>query len=57
MTPLHTAAWKGHEEVVRLLLEAGCDKDNPNINGITPLHEATWKGHERVVHLLLEERR
>lgn len=26
-TPLHLAAYKGHIEVVRILLKAGCDLD------------------------------
>jgi len=39
-TPLHDAAEKGHGEVVRLLLEAGADRDARTNNGRTPMHYA-----------------
>lgn len=54
-TPLHWAAWKGHDAVAKLLLETGADlnfKDNSNR---TPLHWATRNRHEAVVKLLLEK--
>jgi ankyrin repeat protein len=42
-TPLHCAAWKGHAEVARVLLESGADIAARNQNthwGDTPLHAA-----------------
>ena len=39
---------------MRLLLEAGADKEAKNKYGDTPLIKAAYKGHEAVVPLLLE---
>ena len=49
---LFVAATKGHLEVVRLLLEAGADKDAAERH--RPLHFAALEGHLEVVRLLLE---
>jgi len=52
-TALSGAAAKGHEAVVRLLLENGADI---NHNGWQPaLHHAAGGGHEAVVRLLIEK--
>ncbi|CAK8994193.1 unnamed protein product [Durusdinium trenchii] len=48
------AASCGHLEVVRLLLEAGVDKDAADTDGWTALHIAAENGHSEVVRLLLE---
>jgi ankyrin repeat protein len=53
-TPLHEAAFQGHESVVRLLLEKGADMSTTDIDGATPLHHAAWGGFEAVVLLLVE---
>ena len=57
-TPLSWAAERGHEAVVRLLLERdGVDincRDNYKYSGKTPLIWAAENGHEAVVELLLE---
>jgi ankyrin repeat protein len=55
-TPLHLAAFFGHEEAARLLLEAGADVQAVSRNGLTntPLHAATAGKHEEVAMLLLE---
>jgi ankyrin repeat protein len=55
LTPLIAACWKGHENVVRLLL----GHDNTDVNqsdddGCTPLFMACKMGHKRVVRLLLD---
>jgi ankyrin repeat protein len=53
-TALHRAAARGHETVVRLLLENGAGVDVQNKYGATALHRAAAHGHETVVRLLLE---
>ena len=56
-TPLGEAASKGHNEVIRILLDAGAD---PNVGekglgkGWTPLHLAVQGGHEATAKLLLD---
>ena len=53
-TGIHWAARNGHLAIVRLLLEAGADKDAGKQNGITALQLASLYGHLGVVRLLLE---
>jgi cytohesin len=52
-TPLHVAAEYGHDDVVRLLLEAGAAIDSRRIEGLTPLHLAASYGRFPVVKRLL----
>ena len=47
-------AERGHLEVVRLLLEAGADKDAATQPGATALMFVAKNGHLEVVRLLLE---
>ena len=57
-TPLHCASWKGHPEVVAVLLDFGADIQAQNQNdhwGDTPLHAAAH-GNQRAVAALLIER-
>lgn len=51
-SPLHMAACSGHLEVVRLLCDSGCDKNQADGTGATPLHIASCRGHSDVVKLL-----
>ena len=53
-TPLIHAAWKGHADVVRLLLDNGAYVDHRDNAGQTALHLATGYKHNDVVKLLIE---
>ena len=53
-TPLMRAAARGHEDVVRVLLDAGADACARRADGFTPLILAVFFGHEAVVRLLVE---
>ena len=56
ITPLYIAAFKGHEQIVQLLLEKGkSNVDFANKDGTTPLFCAAFKGHEQIVQILLEK--
>ncbi len=55
-SPLHCAAWKGHAEVVRVLLDAGADINDHNNNdhwGTTPLHAAAHGNQLQVAEVLM----
>src|SRR5450432_1000179 len=52
-TGLHLASKNGHEEVVKLLLEAKADVNVQDSYGGTALYWAARSGHEAVVKLLL----
>lgn len=57
-TPLHCACWKGHEAVVRVLLDAGADVNAENANehwGTTPLHAAAHANRRRIAELLIAQ--
>ena len=51
-TPIWRAAEKGHEAVVKLLLEKGADVEYKDGNGQTPL---LWVRNEAVMKLQLEK--
>ena len=53
-TPLHWAAWIGHQDVAKLLLDGGADLNMVTQHGGTPLHWAANNGRKTVVQLLLE---
>ena len=56
-TPLHCAAWKGHREVIALLLKAGADVNAHNNNdhwGTTALHAAAHANQAAIAQLLLD---
>lgn len=52
-TPLFTASYYGHAEMVELLLSAGANVNKATYDGSTPLYTASSRGHTKVVKLLL----
>ncbi|KFY30332.1 hypothetical protein V493_01980, partial [Pseudogymnoascus sp. VKM F-4281 (FW-2241)] len=55
LTPLSWAATRGHEAVVKLLVERDdVVSDSKGLSGQTPLSKAAASGHEAVVKLLVE---
>merc|ERR1719510_675057 len=53
-TPLIAAAFKGHKDVVQLLLDNNADIDHRDSNVKTALMFAAWKGHKDVIQVLLD---
>ncbi|KAM6953954.1 ankyrin repeat domain-containing protein 6b [Aplochiton taeniatus] len=54
-SPLHLASYKGHIEVVRVLLKAGCDLDIQDDGEQTALHRAAVVGNSDVLTALIQE--
>lgn len=52
-TPLTLACWKGHKNVLLLLLQSKSNIDHQTKTGCTPLMEATREGHKDVAEILL----
>ncbi|KAF2963150.1 hypothetical protein GQX73_g10430 [Xylaria multiplex] len=53
-SPLHLAAQKGDDRIVRVLLQYQSDCNERDSDGLTPLFHAIISGHEDVASLLLE---
>lgn len=53
-TALHTAARKGKEELIPMLVHGNCDPDIQDIDGWTPLHHAAFNGMDHAVEALIE---
>lgn len=43
---------KDHQEIVRILLDAGADPDIADRDGVTPLRHAEHRGHQKIASLL-----
>jgi ankyrin repeat protein len=54
MSPLMTAAYAGHAEVVSLLLDAGASPEITAHDGASALYWAACNGHHEIVRLLLD---
>jgi ankyrin repeat protein len=52
-TPLHLAAFNGHNDMIHFLFHRGAVIDAKNEDSDTPLHEAARKGHKEVVLQLI----
>ena len=50
--PIFWAAAEGHEDIVRLLLEAGADRTPEDIDGKTSLSMAKKNGHDKIAKML-----
>ena len=53
-TALHMAAYNGHTEVVRLLLQCGGDPNMADKHHWTAVHMAAYNGHTEALRLLLQ---
>jgi hypothetical protein len=53
-TPLYFAAYNGHVEIARLLLQNGAEVNAKGYDGWTPLHFAANHGNVDILHLLVE---
>jgi hypothetical protein len=53
-TPLYFAAYNGHVEIIRLLLQNGAEVNAKDNHGHTPLQDAAFQGHVDILHLLVE---
>jgi ankyrin repeat protein len=54
-TPLHAAAYNGHDEMVGFLIDRGAFVNPLDADGNTPLHLAAAAGHDGTVRALLRE--
>uniref|UniRef100_A0A3P8QLW8 Ankyrin repeat domain 6b n=1 Tax=Astatotilapia calliptera TaxID=8154 RepID=A0A3P8QLW8_ASTCA len=54
-SPLHLAAYKGHIDVVRVLLKAGCNLDIQDDGEQTALHRAAVVGNSDIINALIQE--
>jgi uncharacterized protein len=55
VTPLHSAAARGHGDIVELLLGRGADADAAQAGGYTALHSAAALGDRPLTDLLLKQ--
>ncbi|KAH0537751.1 hypothetical protein FGG08_005499 [Glutinoglossum americanum] len=53
-TPLHLAAYYGHDSAVKALLDKGANRDSRNLSGQTPLYNAASRGYGPIVEALID---
>lgn len=51
---LHTAAQKGEQNKMKMLIDSGINLNVPDKNGATPLHIAAYHGEDKIVKMLLQ---
>jgi ankyrin repeat protein len=51
-TPLHEAAWRGHVDIARLLVDKGANINATDVKGQTPLYYAEKRWHTEIVEWL-----
>lgn len=51
-TLMHTAAYRGNQTIVELLLRHNLDPRTPDTQGVTPLDLARKYGHQKIIQLL-----
>ncbi|CAI7582045.1 unnamed protein product [Penicillium glandicola] len=56
ITPLHCAVYRGHEEMVELLLNSKANINVTSKDGRTVLHMAGEQGHRKLIRFLLHRR-
>ena len=56
LQPLHLAVIKGHDDVVRVLLDSGADIEAKNADGYTSLQLSAIMGKKETAKLLLERK-
>jgi ankyrin repeat protein len=56
LTPLGAVSLEGHVNSARLLIEHGCNVNEPRDSGASPLYGACQEGHVEMVRLLLSAR-
>ncbi|XP_013419676.1 ankyrin repeat domain-containing protein 39-like [Lingula anatina] len=54
-TPLHRAAYCGHQDILQLLMKYGAREDMVDSDGKTALHKAAENGHSGCMALLVEK--
>ena len=54
-TPLHFASWKGHVDIMALLITAVADIDATDHYGATPLHMSAIQGNTEAIEFLLSK--
>ena len=55
VSALEYASWKGHTEIVRILLDAGADVAHVDLFGMTAIHKAVGYRHHKVVKILIDD--
>lgn len=53
-TALHGAVTRHHMPIIKLLLDAGANVNQPDFNGIAPIHTATWHEENEIRALLVK---
>ena len=51
---LSRAAWNGHNDIEKMLIEAGADVNKQYNDGMTALYKAAENGHNDIAKILIE---